>query len=97
MRICDFLQQTEASWTMEECGCALCQLVAEQCGNVVQFGPQSNRGTQTRLNTGTRTDENTTKHRPDLKMSINADSPNLVDFVSVSAFRGTGTRGCNIF
>lgn len=47
--ICDFLQQTERARAMEECGCALCQLVAEQCGNIVQFGPQSRAGMQTQM------------------------------------------------
>lgn len=69
------------SWAMEECGCALCQLVAAQCGIVLQFDPQSEADTQTQVckHRHTQRDENTTKHRPDLKTGINTD--NLVYFV----------------
>lgn len=93
---------------MEECGCAcVCQLVAAQCGKILQFGPQSKAGkTQMCKHRHTQRDENTTKHRPDLKTGINTDSPNLVYFVSVVAFQSktntdiamvTGTQGYYLF
>lgn len=32
---------------MDECGCALCQLVAAQCGKVLEFRPQRKASIQT--------------------------------------------------
>lgn len=63
MSVCDFSAADRASWAMEECGCALCQLVAAQCGKVLQFDPQSKAGRQTQMckHRHTERDENTTK------------------------------------
>lgn len=65
---------------MEECGCALCQLAAVQCGKVLQFDPQNEADVQTRTckHRHAQRDENTTRQRPDLKMGINTDSSNIV-------------------
>lgn len=60
MSICDFSAADSVSRATEECGCALCQLVAAQCGKVLTLKA---RQTQMCKHRKTERDENKTKNR----------------------------------